>query len=76
MQVLTSAKHWKSIVFGVTPSMTQLLENHTKYPSNLHLKKSSVPHAGTLSNQFMEDLNLIYKLKTILKLNNSFKINR
>ncbi len=35
----------------------------------------SVPHIGILSNQFIEDLDLIYKLKTILKLNKPFKIN-
>jgi len=34
-----------------------------------------VPHIGILSNQFIEDLDLIYKLKTILKLNKPFKIN-
>ena len=30
---------------------------------------------ANISNQFIEDLDLIYKLKTILKLNKPFKIN-
>ena len=34
-----------------------------------------VPQAGFISNRFIEDLNLIYELKSILKLNKHLKIN-
>lgn len=33
----------------------------------------SVPHSGFMSNQFMEDLNMIYRLKSLLNSDNGLK---
>ncbi|MEP7374687.1 MAG: recombinase family protein [Chitinophagaceae bacterium] len=64
-------------LFAEIPPLVRVLEKKEK--GNLKkncLKSCSVPHIRFLSNQFIQDLDLIYSLKPFLKLGKSFKTNQ